>query len=107
MMSAGAQEKKADKAAPQATTKVIMENDKVRVQEVTYPPGAVNTAVSSTKMRVVRALAGGTLQRIYADGKKEDVVWKTNEVRVNEASPAYTAKNPGKETIRLFVVVLK
>lgn len=107
MMSTFAADKKSDKAAPQATTKVIAENDKVRVNEVTYAPGAENSAVNSSSTRVVRALAGGKLQRIYADGKKEDIVWKTGEVRINQTSPAYTAKNVGKSTIKLYVVVLK
>ena len=102
-----AQDKKADKGAPKATIKVIAENDKVRVLDTTYAPGAENTAVPRSSVRVVRALKGGTLQRIYADGKKENVVYKTGEVRINEPGPAYTTKNVGKTEIRLYVVQLK
>ncbi len=98
---------KAQKGAAKATMKVLKENDKVRAYEVTFKPGAENTAVPSSSVRVVRALAGGTLQRTYADGKKENVVYKTGEVKINEVSPAFTTKNIGKSEIRLYVVQVK
>jgi hypothetical protein len=98
--SAMAQDKK-------AIIKVVAENAKTRAFEVTFAPGAENTAVPSSSVRVVRALAGGTLQRTYADGKKENIVYKTGDVRINEASPAYTAKNIGKSEVKLYVVLLK
>jgi hypothetical protein len=102
-----AQDKKMDKGAQQAGMKVLAENDKMRAYEVTFAPGAENKAVPSSSVRVVRALQGGTLERTYTDGKKEKVTWKAGEVRINEASPAYTAKNIGKTTIRLYIVLLK
>ena len=71
-----------------ATMKVIAENDKARAYEVTFAPG--------------------TLERTYADGKKEKVTYKTGQVSINEPSPAaYTAKNIGKSAIKLYVVQLK
>jgi negative regulator of sigma E activity len=105
--SAMAQGKKVEKGAAKATMKVIAENAKARAYEVTFAPGAENTAVPSSSLRVVRALAGGTLQRTYADGKKEKVVYKTGEVKINEASPAFTTKNIGKSQIKLYVVQVK
>jgi hypothetical protein len=103
-----AQDKKAaDKGAPKATMKVIAENPKVRAYEVTFAPGAENTSVPASSIRVVRALAGGTLERIYTDGKKEKVSYKTGEVRINEVSPAFTTKNIGKSEIKLYVVQVK
>ena len=103
-----AQDKKADKDAPKATIKVLQENEKVRVLETTFAPGAVNTAVPSTSTRVVRALSGGTLERTYADGKKEKVEYKTGEVRINNPSKVtYTAKNIGKTEVKLYVVQVK
>ena len=98
---------KAGKAAPSVAIKVITENDKVRVYEATYVPGAENTAVASSSVRVVRALKGGTLERRYADGKKETVEWKAGMVQVVPQSGAYTTKNVGKTTIHLYVVQLK
>ena len=90
-----------------AAMKVIAENPKVRAYEVTYAPGAENTAVAASTTRVVRALAGGTLERTYTDGKKEKVTYKTGEVRINEVSPAFTTKNIGKSEIKLYVVQVK
>ena len=74
---------------------------------VTFAPGAENKSIPASSVRVVRALVGGTLQRTYADGKKEDVVYKTGEVRVNEVSPAFTTKNVGKSEVKLYVVQIK
>lgn len=101
-----AQGKMADKGAAKPAIKVVAENAKVIVTETTYAPGAVSNT-SRAETRVVRALAGGTLERTYADGKKEKVVYKTGQVRINEPGPAYTAKNVGKTTIKLYVVRVK
>jgi hypothetical protein len=100
------------KAAPaakgMAKLTVLAENDKARVFEVQYKPGDENKAVPSSSFRVVRALKGGTLMRTYADGKTQNVEWKTGEVRFVEADKvAYTTKNVGKSDIHLYVVVLK
>src|SRR6266511_850353 len=75
-------QQKAAKAT--VTHKVLLENDKVKVFEVTYKPGAANTSIASSSSRVVRALKGGTIQRTYSDGKKENVTYKTGQVRLNE-----------------------
>ncbi len=98
---------KAEKGALKSTMKVLKETDKVRAYEVTFAPGAQNTAIPTSSVRVVRALAGGTLERTYADGKKEKIVYKTGEVRINEVSPAFTTRNIGKSEVRLYVVQLK
>src|SRR5205085_2089475 len=86
-----AKDEKAMKAEKgKATTKVIAEDDKVRVQEVRSKPGDVNTTVASSSHRVVRALKGGTLLRTYADGKTEKIEYKTGEVKIIKASPEFT-----------------
>jgi hypothetical protein len=108
-----AQDKAKDaKAAPaakgMAKLTVLAENDKARVFEVQYKPGEENKAVPSSSHRVVRALKGGTLLRTFADGKTQNVEWKTGEVRFIEPDKtAYTAKNVGKTDVHLYVVVLK
>jgi hypothetical protein len=98
-----------DKAsAGAASTTVVLENAKVRVIVNTFKPGDVNNAVPSSSPRVVRALKGGTLQRIYADGRTEDIIWKTGEVRYQEPSTvAYKTKNVGKTELQLYLVILK
>ena len=104
--AAVAQDKKMDKGAAKPVIKVVAENAKVIVTETTYAPGA-ESSTSRAETRIVRALTGGTLERTYADGKKEKVIYKTGQVRINEPGPAYTAKNVGKTTIKLYVVRLK
>jgi len=102
-----AQEKK---AAPKVTVKVLADNEKVRVQENTYVPGAENTGVPRDA-RVVRAITSGTLQRIYPDGKKETVNWKAGATQFFPAmtgtAPQYITKNVGKTKLMLYVVILK
>lgn len=101
------------KAAPPAkaekgknTIKVLVDNDKVRVQEVTFKPGDEGPNVDRPN-RVIRALKGGTLQRTWADGKVDKFDWKTDETRYVEATKAYVPKNTGKSDVVLYVVLLK
>ena len=97
-----------DKAAKASTTrKVHFDNDKVLVYENIQKPGEVNSAVVTTKFRVVRVLQGSTLERTYADGKKETLVRKSGDVMYNQPSPGYTNKNVGKTDYHTYVVVLK
>ena len=112
---AAAQEKmkEAKKEAPaakaekgKATTKDLFENDKVRVFEATFKPGDEGANVARP-FRIIRALKGGTIQRTYADGKTENIVWKTGEVKAVGPDPVFTPKNIGKTDIVFFVVNVK
>jgi hypothetical protein len=91
-----------------ATVKVLVDNDKVRVTEIHYQPGDVGED-DRTQFRVNRTLQGGTIERIYSDGKKERLELKTGQVRYNEPSKGGTYKvmNVGKTTIVNYVVRLK
>ena len=89
------------------TVKVLHEDDRVRVVENTTKPGENNANVVRGK-RVLRYIQGGTLERTYADGRKEKVERKTGEVRV--AGPdkeAYYITNIGKTTTVSYVVQIK
>jgi hypothetical protein len=102
-----AQEKAAQAADKPTVLRVLLENDRVRVYEARFKPGDENPTVPTSATRIVRVMKGGTLQRTYADGKKETVVYKTGEVRVSEPGPAYTNKNIGKTEVHPYVVQLK
>jgi hypothetical protein len=96
---------KAEKGKP--ITKELGENDKVRAFEVTFRPGDVGPQ-NTRPVRVIRALKGGTLMRTYADGKTEEIAYKTGEVRVFEAdSKPYTLTNVGKSDLALYAVFVK
>jgi hypothetical protein len=96
---------KAAKASVQP--KVLLENAKVRVFEVSYKPGDANTGIATSRTRIVRVLKGATTEYTFADGKKEKHVRKTGEVFMSEAGPAYTNKNIGKTMYQIYVVELK
>ncbi len=105
---AWAQEKKSVQKAKagEVTEKEVAQNDKFRVYERTYQPGDVSPSANRSN-RVVHALQGGTLERTYADGKKETVVWKTGETRINAEDRPFAVKNIGKSVVRLLIVELK
>ena len=93
--------------APSVKMKVLVDDDKVKVYEATYAPGAENKGVAASSLRIVRALTSGTLELTYADGKKEKRPWKAGQVREVKAGPAYTTKNISKSELKLYVVQLK
>jgi hypothetical protein len=99
-------QEKAKAAAPKPDLKVLLENDKVRVTESRWMPGATGESVKRLT-RVTRALKGGTLQRTYPDGKTELSVYKTGQVKFFEADGPYLLKNTGKSEIVLYTVSLK
>jgi hypothetical protein len=101
---------KVEKGAP--TDKVLIDNAKVRVTERTYKPGDVNTMVENqSSRRVNHTMKGGTLERTYADGKKQKIELKTGMVRYLEpskgASDKWTTKNIGNTDVVSVVTVLK
>ena len=93
--------------APSVKMKVLIDDDKVKVYEATYAPGAENKGVAASSVRIVRALTNGTLELTYADGKKEKRPWKAGQVREVKPGPAYTTKNISKSELKLYVVQLK
>ena len=97
----------AESATGKPTIKTLLDNEKVRVQEVRYKPGDVNKSLPGRE-RVVRYLTDGTFQRTNADGKTEKNEVKAGQVVFRSASePGQTNKNIGKTDILLYVVMLK
>lgn len=109
MMSLGNPAMSQEKAAMTSSSdqiKVMAENEKVVASEERIKPGA-ETDSRARPYRAVRAMKGGSIQRIYPDGRKEMAMWKTGEVRVFEASGPYKLKNVGKEDVVFYIVGLK
>jgi len=106
-MPAVAQDKagpKMEKAkAGEVVIKEIAQNDKLRVYEATFKPGDTG-ANAKRPLRAVYAISGGTLERTYEDGKKENIVWKTRESRIISEERPYSLKNTGKTVVHLLVV---
>lgn len=90
--------------------KILLENDKVQVRQVTYKPGEVRPAVAEGS-RVVHVIKGGTLLRIYPDGTTKKIAFKTGEVKwldeTTGSTTSYSLKNVGNTEVVLFAVILK
>jgi hypothetical protein len=86
--------------------KVVLDNEKVKVTEVTWKPGQ-KSIENYAEYRVVRVLSGGTLLRTYSDGKAEKMVRSAGEVYVQEPSRPYAELNIGKSDISFSNVQVK
>ena len=86
-----------------ATIKVLLENDKVKVYEALIPAGGEAPNIARP-YRIGRALTDGTIQRIFADGKKETVQWKAGQVKELGPHTQYIPRNIGKTDFRIYVV---
>jgi quercetin dioxygenase-like cupin family protein len=93
------------KAAHNVYKKVLLDNDKVRVMEVVFPPG-VTTAWHSHPNHSVYALTSGKIQ-ITDKGKPATTI----DIKMGTALfiPAVThmAKNTGTTTLKLIVTEIK
>jgi hypothetical protein len=88
-----------DKKESSAVTKVLLENDKVRVTESTFKPGDVSR--SNRRPRTNYVVQGGTLERTTKDGKKTVYERKTGTAMWMEAD-SDIVRNVGNTT---YIVV--
>ena len=94
-----AQDKAKEKKERAPVTKVLLENDRVRVAQTTFRPGDVSRADRRNRANYV--IKGGKLERTSKDGKKTIVERKAGTAVWLEAD-SDVVKNIGKTT---FVVV--
>ena len=87
------------------TTKLKLENDRVRVLEVTLKPGA-KEKVHSHPAYLIYIIEGGKIRNHAADGTSSDLEFKTGDVAFRDPL-THSAENIGKTTIRVHVVELK
>ncbi|MGF6968703.1 quercetin dioxygenase-like cupin family protein [Paraburkholderia sp. WC7.3g] len=92
--------------APKMEQKVFVDNERVKVAENTFKPGAESPNIARP-FRVVRAIKGGKFQRIYADGRKEVGQYQTGDVESFDAGPPHIFKNLGDTEIVLYIVYIK
>lgn len=93
-------------AAQEGPTKVLFDDGNVRVQELRYKPGAEGPSIARP-VRVIRVLEGGTMQRIYPDGKSEHIPYRPGDVKVYPAEGPYRLRNVGTSDIVLYVVAIR
>lgn len=94
----------------EAAVKILLENDQVQVRQTTWMPGQVRPSIATGK-RVVYVVQGGTLLRIYPDGKTKEIVFKTGNAmwfdESTNSTTAYSLKNVGNSEVMLYTVILK
>jgi mannose-6-phosphate isomerase-like protein (cupin superfamily) len=89
-----------------AHVKVVLENDRVRVRDVTFPPGV--TGMHTHKLAHVGVVIdGGTLVFRYPDGKTETAKLDRGGAGFRDANVSHEPTNPGKTPVRVIEVELK
>jgi quercetin dioxygenase-like cupin family protein len=93
-------------AMPAPAVKVLLENDQVRVREVTFAPGAGDTHTHEWAHVGVILTKG---QLAFADaGKPEEVVsFEAGSAGFREAKITHLARNPGKTPMKVIEVEVK
>jgi len=86
--------------------KVLAENDKLQVLDVVYQPGDTG-AVSSKDGLAVYHLSSGTIERSYADGSKQIVIYRAGQTMIIAEKRPYSTKNIGTTAVHEIVVQLK
>jgi quercetin dioxygenase-like cupin family protein len=88
------------------TAKIVFENDRVRVRDVSFPPGV--TPMHTHKLpHVGVVIQGGTLVFKSPDGKSETMKLEPGGVGFREANVSHEPTNPGSSTVRVIEVELK
>ncbi len=96
-------------AAPQKyDTKIVLENERVRVKDVTFLPGVKDPGMHTHELAHVGVvIQGGTLVFRYPDGKSETLELPSGGVGYRGPNVSHEAINPGKTPVRVIEVELK
>lgn len=98
----------AAQGAPQNTSKVVLENERVRVKDALFQPGVTNPGMHTHDLpHVGVVIQGGTLVFRTPDGKSEKMDLPTGGVGYREANVTHEPVNPGKAPVRVIEVELK
>ena len=90
----------------QSASKIVLENARVRVKDVTFPPGVTGMHTHDLP-HVGVVIQGGTLVFRYADGKTETAKLDAGGVGFRDANVRHEPTNPGTAPIRVIEVELK
>jgi len=87
---------------------IALENERVRVRDVTFPPGVLDTGMHThTYAHVGVILTEGALLFTDPAGKTERVEFKSGSVGFREANATHQVANPGTTPMRVIEVELK
>jgi len=88
--------------------KVVLENDRVRVRDVTFPPGVKDTGLHTHEFPHVGViLTGGSLTFTEPGKPTETTKFETGSVGFREANVTHQVANPGNTPMRVIEVELK
>ena len=91
-----------------ATYKTVLENERVRVRDVTFPPGVMDTGMHTHEYAHVGViLTKGTLVFTDPDGTVEKVAFEVGNTGFREAKATHMVANPGTEPMRVIEVEVK
>lgn len=104
--------------APQAATakatavkyssQVVFENERVRVKDVTFPAGVLDTGMHTHDLAHVGViLTEGKLLFTEKDGKKETASFTSGSVGFRGPNATHMVANPGTQPMRVIEVELK
>ena len=85
--------------------KLVFENERVRVMEVTFQPGD-KIATHSHPDHIAYMLSGGTLKLSYPDGSTKEISGEKGQVFWIKAE-THAAENTSPKKVKLLVVELK
>lgn len=92
----------------ETSSKVVFENERVRVKDVTFPAGGGDKQVHTHQLPHVGViLTPGALTFTEPGKKTETVKFDAGSVGFREANVTHSATNPGKEAMRVIEVELK
>ena len=91
-----------------ATSKVVFENNRVRVKDVTFPPGVMDTGMHTHDLPHVGVIQTQGALTFTEGGKPgETVKFEAGSVGYREANVTHQVANPGKTPMRVIEVELK
>lgn len=91
----------------QEDAKVVLENDTVRVRDVTFSPSKSYPMHTHTWPHVGVIIQGGTLVLTSLDGKTETLELAPGGVGYREANVTHAGSNPGTAPVRVIEVEVK
>jgi quercetin dioxygenase-like cupin family protein len=98
----------ARQAAVTSASKVVFENDRVRVKDVTFPPGVKDTGMHTHDLPHVGViLTAGALTFTEPGKASETVKFDAGSVGYREANVTHQVANPGNIPMRVIEVELK
>ena len=103
-----AQAPAAKAAGVKYASQVVFENERVRVKDVTFPPGVPDTGMHTHDLAHVGViLTEGRLVFTEKDGKKETATFSSGSVGFRGPDATHMVANPGTTPMRVIEVELK